>query len=49
MEFFGIGAMYGGTRDKSREFIQQKCACISWSQDEAPGLHKILQKIKTGD
>ncbi|WP_243388503.1 hypothetical protein [Bacillus kexueae] len=49
MAIYGIGAMYGGTRDKSNEFLKQKCACIGWDEKEAPGLHKMLTKIKTGD
>ncbi|MFM1655528.1 hypothetical protein ACI7RC_26040 [Brevibacillus sp. B_LB10_24] len=49
MGIYGIGAKYGGVREKKDEFLQNQCACIGWSVEQAPALHKMLQKIKIGD
>jgi hypothetical protein len=49
MAVFGIGAMYGGHNNKTNDFIKNHCACIGWSEDEAPSLHKMLSKIKISD
>ncbi|AHV97073.1 hypothetical protein [Paenibacillus sabinae] len=49
MAIYGIGAMYGRTQDKKDEFIQNNCACIGYDPADAPALHKMLNKLKTGD
>ena len=49
MAMFGIGAMYGGTDDKTDAFIQNSVACIGFDPKDAPGLHLQLSKLKTGD
>jgi hypothetical protein len=49
MAVYGIGAAYGGKRDKTGDFLKNQCACIGWDEDEAPSLHKMLSKIKISD
>ncbi|PYI56114.1 hypothetical protein [Paenibacillus flagellatus] len=49
MAIYGIGAMYGRIHDKKDEFIQSNCACIGYDPDEAPALHRMLNKLKIGD
>lgn len=49
MAIYGIGASYSGKFDKTNAFIENNCACIGWSVNDAPALHQILKKIKIGD
>jgi hypothetical protein len=49
MAVYGIGAAYGGNRDKTKDFLDKSCACIGWNEHEAPSLHKMLSKIKISD
>jgi hypothetical protein len=49
MGVYGIGAAYGGHRDKTKDFLSNQCACIGWNETEAPSLHKMLSKIRTSD
>lgn len=48
MAVFGIGATFGKV-DKMQEFIQERCACIGWAEEEAPALYQMMRKIKVGD
>lgn len=49
MAIFGIGAYYDGTRDMTDEFVDQGWACVGWSVQDAPALHRIVGHIKVGD
>ena len=49
MAIFGIGAHYSGTTDMSSRFIEQGCACVGWSEQDAPPAHGILRHLRTGD
>lgn len=49
MAIYGIGAYYDGETDVSGDFIEQRVACVGWTQDEAPTLHNILRCVKIGD
>lgn len=49
MAIFGIGAFFDGRTDVSEDFLRQGIACVGWSQVEAPPLHKLLRRIRTGD
>jgi hypothetical protein len=49
MAVYGIGAMYGGTDDKSEEFVKREVAAIGSHPERAPGLHAQLAQIKAGD
>jgi len=48
MAIFGIGAMYDRD-DVSGKFIAQGCACVGWDEKDAPPVHGILHKVRTGD
>lgn len=48
MAIFGIGARYGN-KDVSKDFIDNKVACIGWDINNAPSIHEILRYIKVGD
>lgn len=48
MAIFGIGALYDRD-DVSGDFIQQGCACVGWSEDDAPPAHAILRQLRAGD
>lgn len=43
MGVYGIGAAYGGHRDKTEEFLSNQCACIGWNEIEAPSLQCYLR------
>lgn len=47
MPIFGIGAHYES--DVSQDFIEHGCACVGWSEEDAPPAHGILRHIRTGD
>lgn len=51
MAVWGIGAYYTGTspEDKTQYFIDNECACIGWSKNEAPSIYRMLRSIKIGD
>jgi hypothetical protein len=49
MAIYGIGAFHDGTTDVSPEFIAQGVACLNWSVQEAPVLHRLLGHVKVGD
>jgi hypothetical protein len=49
MAVYGIGAMYGGTDDKSEEFVRNGVACIGWEPDDAKAAHAQMKGIKAGD
>src|SRR5579863_5022211 len=49
MAMYGLGANYDGSRDVSRDFIENDVACIGWSYEEAPSLHHIMQSFQVGD
>lgn len=44
---FGIGAHYG--YDVSDDFVERECACVGWSEDDAPPAHGLLRHLRTGD
>ncbi len=48
MTVYGIGA-YHGDEDVSDTFLTEEAACVGWSREEAPALHRILKHIKIGD
>lgn len=47
MAIFGVGAHY--EEDVSEQFISQDCACVGWSESDAPPAHSILRQLRTGD
>ena len=47
MAIFGIGAYYN--RDVSNNFLEQGCACVGWSEENAPPAHAILRHVRVGD
>lgn len=47
MAIFGIGAFYD--HDVWSDFLERGCACIGWSQDDAPPAHGILGLLRAGD
>src|SRR5262249_27408184 len=49
MAVYGIGATYGGTEDKSEDFVRNGVACIGWQADDAPAAHAQMKSIKAGD
>ena len=49
MAVYGIGAMYGGTEDKSEDFIKNGIACIGWQPADAPPAHSQMASVKAGD
>lgn len=49
MAIYGIGAFYDNERDVSADFVQQGAACVGWSEEDAPAIHRLLEHIKTGD
>lgn len=49
MAVWGFGSMYDGKNEKLATFINDKCVCIGWKEDEAPALHQMLKTIKTCD
>jgi hypothetical protein len=49
MTVYGIGAYHGDDRDVSNTFLSEEAACVGWSREEAPALHRILKHIKIGD
>lgn len=49
MAIYGIGAHYGGTDDKSGDFIKDGVAGIGWNHSDAPELHQFLAALKVGD
>lgn len=49
MAIYGIGAFYDGTTDVSPEFTAQGVACVGWSVQDAPVLHRLLGHVKVGD
>jgi hypothetical protein len=49
MAIFGIGAMYEGTDDVSRNFIQHDVAGIGLPVSDAPELHQLIKTLKVGD
>src|SRR5208337_616787 len=48
MAIYGIGAYYTDT-DVSDDFVRLGVACVGWTQEDAPALHRLLRHIKTGD
>ena len=49
MTVYGIGAYHGDDRDVSNTFLSEEAACVGWSREEAPALHRILKHIKIGN
>lgn len=49
MSIIGIGAMYGGTHDKSAEFIDRGVAGLGFEPEEAPYTHAQMSTLKVGD
>jgi hypothetical protein len=49
MAIFGIGAYFEGTTDVSEQFIHDGAACVGWTEQDAPALHSLLRRIRTGD
>lgn len=51
MAVWGIGAYYSNSEpaDKTKDFIENNCACIGWNKDDAPSLHFMFDSIKAGD
>ena len=47
MAIYGIGANFG--EDVSEDFISEGVACIGWTPEQAPVLHRMLKYIKMGD
>jgi len=47
MAIYGIGAYYTDT-DVSDRFVNRGVACVGWSQEDAPAVHRLLEHIKTG-
>jgi len=48
MAVYGIGVKYGRWDDKSKDFLQQKKACIGWEND-AKYFQEQLKKVRPGD
>jgi hypothetical protein len=48
MSVYGIGATYGGTEDKSEDFVRNGVACIGWPPEDAPAAHAQMKGIKAG-
>ena len=48
MGVYMFGAHYSG-EDVSQSFVRKGVACVGWSQDDAPTLHDILERIRPGD
>ena len=49
MAIFGVGASYFSEGDVTRKFLSNNVACINWSNEDAPVLHKLMKTIKVGD
>ena len=49
MAIFGFGAFFNHKEDVSEQFIDGNCACVGWSEEEAPPAHNILRLVRTGD
>lgn len=47
MAIFGIGAYYES--DVSGDFLKRGCACVGWSESDAPPAHAILRHLRSGD
>ncbi len=47
MAIFGLGAYYD--KDVTSKFLLNNVACIGWSYEDAPSLHKVMRHIKVGD
>lgn len=50
MTVWGIGA-YNKEKKVSRlqEFLDNNCACIGWTEEQAPILYEVLKAVKRGD
>lgn len=48
MGVFMFGASWSG-KDLSGSFIRKGVACVGWSQEDAPTLHDILERVRPGD
>lgn len=50
MTVWGIGA-YNKEKKVSRlqEFLDNNCACIGWTEEQAPILYEVLKAVKKGD
>lgn len=48
MAVFGVGAYWDDRDDMVQAFLQQRCACIGWSREDAPTLYEILEKVRIG-
>lgn len=50
MTVWGIGA-YNKEKKVSRlqEFLDNNCACIGWTEKQAPILYEVLKAVKKGD
>lgn len=49
MTVYGIGAFHGESGDVSGTFLSEEVACVGWSREQSPPLHRILKHIKIGD
>lgn len=47
MAIFGMGAFY--EEDVTDSFWLNGVACIGWSYEDAPTLHRLMRRIKIGD
>jgi hypothetical protein len=51
MAIYGIGAFYSDADETnvSAKFIERGIACVGWSEEDAPAIHRVLKHIKTGE
>lgn len=49
MATYGFGAAFGGSDDKTSDFIDSQAAYIGWNEQDAPFAHATLRQIEVGD
>lgn len=47
MAIYGVGAHHEG--DVSDDFVREGLACVGWTVEDAPAVHRLLEHIRTGD
>lgn len=49
MAIYGFGAAYGGSDDKTSNFVEAQGAFVGYSEHDAPVSHAMLRMIEVGD
>lgn len=48
MAVYGIGACYD-KEDVTKYFVDGNCACVGYSEGDAPSLYEMFRRVKIGD